>query len=72
MIRSMLLALVPLALAACSSEAPPPPPPGDTITPALEALAEKAKPGTLGVLMLDLQTGEARGVKLGMPRSGPV
>lgn len=66
MVRLLFPALAALALAACSSEAPPPPP-GDTITPALETLAEKAKPGTLGVLMLDLQTGEARGVNIDKP-----
>lgn len=68
MIRTLLLALlIPLASVACSPEAPPASPPSDTVTPALEALAEKAKPGVLGVSILDLATGDARGVNADKP-----
>jgi beta-lactamase class A len=60
--------MLPLGLAACSKEeAPPPVAAADSITPALEQLAERAKPGTLGVLMLDLATNQARGVNIDKP-----
>ena len=62
MVKRALMLLLPLALAACSSEAPPPPPPADTVTPPLERLAKKAEPGLLGAAILDLATGEMRGV----------
>src|SRR3546814_20930433 len=55
------MVLLPLVLVACQNEASPPPPPADIITPALQALAEKARPGVLGVAILDLGTGEMQG-----------
>lgn len=66
--RNLALFLLPLALLACGKEeAPPPAVATDQITPALEQLAEQAKPGTLGVLMLDLATNQARGVNIDKP-----
>ena len=66
--HALILLLLPLGLAACSKEeAPPPAAAADTITPALEQLAERAKPGTLGVLMLDLATNRGRGVNIDKP-----
>ncbi|PWG03573.1 class A beta-lactamase [Sphingosinicella humi] len=67
MLRRALLVLLPLALAACGSEAPPPAPPADTVTPALEALASRAEPGQLGAAVLDLGTGEMKGVNADKP-----
>jgi beta-lactamase class A len=68
MLKRAYLLLLPLALAACQSEAPPPPaPPADTVTPALEALAEKVEPGVLGAAILDLGTGEMKGVNADQP-----
>jgi beta-lactamase class A len=62
------LSLLLLAIAACSKEqAPPPAASADTITPELEQLAERARPGTLGVLMLDLATNQARGINIDKP-----
>ena len=66
--KALILLLLPLALAACSKEeAPTPAAATDSITPALEQLAERAKPGTLGVLMLDLATNQRRGVNIDKP-----
>ncbi|HEV2080630.1 MAG TPA: class A beta-lactamase [Allosphingosinicella sp.] len=66
--HALILLLLPLALPACSrEEAPPPAAAADTITPALEQLAERAKPGTLGVLMLDLATNQGRGINIDRP-----
>lgn len=65
--RVLLLSVVPLALAACSSKAPPPEAPADAVTPALEALAAKAQPGTLGIAVMDLATRELRGVNADRP-----
>jgi len=66
--KAMMLLLLPLGLLACAKEdAPPPAAAADTITPALEQLAERAKPGTLGVLMLDLNTNKGRGVNIDTP-----
>lgn len=67
MLKRALLALLPFALAGCQSEAPPPAPPADTVTPALEALAQKAEPGVLGVAILDLGTGDMKGVNADKP-----
>lgn len=61
--RNALLLLLAL-VTACSSDTPEP---VDTITPKLEAMAERAKPGTLGLLMLDIATHEARGVNMDKP-----
>jgi beta-lactamase class A len=63
------LILLLLGFAACSKEEAPPPAAAaaDSITPALEQLAERAKPGTLGVLMLDLATNQGRGVNIDKP-----
>src|SRR3546814_12533331 len=61
------MVLLPLVLVACQNEASPPPPPADIVTPALQALAEKARPGVLGVAILDLGTGEMTGVNAEKP-----
>ncbi len=65
----LTMATLPLALLACGKDEAPPPAAAaaaaDTVTPQLEQLAEQAKPGTLGVMMLDLATNEARGVNAG-------
>jgi beta-lactamase class A len=60
------IALISLAIAGCSSHSAPRAS-ADTITPKLEALAAKARPGTLAVLMLDLRTSDARGVNVDTP-----
>ncbi len=67
--HALILLLLPLGLPACSKEekAPPPAAAADSITPALEQLAQRAKHGTLGVLMLDLATNEGRGVNIDTP-----
>jgi beta-lactamase class A len=67
--RRIAILCAALALAACSREQqqPPPPAPSDTVTPRLQQLAERAKPGTLGVMILDLATGRARGVNADKP-----
>ncbi|MBA3677139.1 MAG: class A beta-lactamase [Sphingosinicella sp.] len=67
MFRSVLLTLIALTIAACSRDEPAPQAPGDTLTPALAALAEKAMPGTLAVSVLDLETGQARGINSKKP-----
>ena len=67
MLRRALLVLLPLTLVACGSETPPPTPPADTVTPALEALAKQAEPGILGAAILDLGTGEMKGVNADEP-----
>lgn len=67
MLRRALLVLLPLTLAACGSETPPPTPPADTVTPALQALAKRAQPGQLGAAILDLGTGEMKGVDADEP-----
>lgn len=64
----LIMFLLPCALVACGKgDAPPPKAATDTITPALERLAEQARPGTLGVLMLDLATNQGRGVNIDKP-----
>lgn len=60
MIRRALLLFLPL-IAACSGEEAPPPR-ADSVTPALEELAQKVAPGTLAVAMRDLATNETRGI----------
>ncbi|HEX8215813.1 MAG TPA: class A beta-lactamase, partial [Allosphingosinicella sp.] len=66
--HALILLMLPLGPGACSKEeAPPPAAAADSITPALDRLAERAKPGTLGVLMLDLATNQARGVNIDKP-----
>ena len=60
MLRRALLVLLPLTLVACGRETPPPPPPADTVTPALEALAET------GITTLIL-TNAAGSLKADMP-----
>jgi beta-lactamase class A len=67
MVRFFLLSLTALMLAACSREEPAPQAAPDTLTPALAALAEKAMPGTLAVSIVDLATGEARGINSEKP-----
>jgi beta-lactamase class A len=68
MLRQVAIVFLALALAACSAEkAPPPPAPSDTVTPRLEQLAERAKPGTLGLLILGLAGNRAHGVNADMP-----
>ncbi|WP_431868697.1 class A beta-lactamase [Allosphingosinicella sp.] len=67
MLKRALMVLLPLVLVACQNEASPPPPPADIVTPALQALAEKARPGVLGVAILDLGTGEMKGVNAEKP-----
>ena len=67
MFGRVLTFMLPVALAACSPEAPAPPPPADTVTPALDALAARAEPGTLGVAILDISTGRMRGINADQP-----
>ncbi len=67
MLKRVLLLLLPFALAACQDEAPPPAPAADTVTPALQMLAKKAEPGLLGAAILDLSTGEMKGVNADKP-----
>src|SRR5687768_4443468 len=67
MFRSVLLALMALMVAGCSREEPAPQAPTDKLTPSLAALAEKAMPGTLAVSVMDLATGETRGINSDKP-----
>lgn len=64
--RRAALLLIPLALAACSKEKAPPPPVRSDLPP-LVRLAEKAKPGTLAVMIADLGTGMTRGINADEP-----
>lgn len=66
MLKPFLTMLLPLALLACSGggqeNKAETVAPQDRITPALQQLAKRAEPGTLGVAILDLQSGQSWGV----------
>jgi beta-lactamase class A len=66
MLKLFLMLLLPLTLASCSREEPLPPP-SDALALTLQRLADQAKPGTLGVAILDLQTGRMHGINAEKP-----
>lgn len=70
MLRRLSILILPLALLACSgadeNNSASPAPRENTASP-LQQLAEQAEPGTLGAAILDLQTGEMRGVNADKP-----
>lgn len=68
--KMLLGALLPLALLACSAEeAPPPAETAETVSPALQQLAQRAEPGKLGVAWLPLggADAQAHGINLDEP-----